>query len=280
MNKKTRIVLGHKGEHPEAVAYEELDAPVAAHKVTMLPLCEERRSLADIVPSLMPTLLGAERIFMLVPLLDNCLFTASCMPRWTGEFPCAKCVFERYLMLLGYEPATAEGLVLRGPSQEDDVYSGDKRLNEFMQKNAPAFSFDIATDDVKSLGCFNISRAPVAVAVMKTVIVQNRGRSVTDEEVELLHAIRLPREKRHRIYDDQDILEIEEAADYLGMAKGTVYNWVAQGRIPHIKLGGRVKFMFGAVRKWLESQAFEPTISQDDDSQADEEFLWNEDEDS
>lgn len=38
------------------------------------------------------------------------------------------------------------------------------------------------------------------------------------------------------------LLRIENAAEYLGISVGTLYVWVHQGKIPHIKMGRLLKF--------------------------------------
>lgn len=38
------------------------------------------------------------------------------------------------------------------------------------------------------------------------------------------------------------ILTISEAADYIKLAKGTLYQYIHYGKIPHYKIGNRVMF--------------------------------------
>lgn len=48
------------------------------------------------------------------------------------------------------------------------------------------------------------------------------------------------------------ILNYEEAAKLLGVPVGTVYAWVSQKKIPHLRLGPRlVRFRKTEVEKWL-----------------------------
>lgn len=48
------------------------------------------------------------------------------------------------------------------------------------------------------------------------------------------------------------LLTIEQTADYLGVSKLTVYDWVSQRKITHIKVGRLVKFRQAHLDAWLE----------------------------
>ncbi len=51
----------------------------------------------------------------------------------------------------------------------------------------------------------------------------------------------------------QGLLSVKEAASYLGVSPCSVYRWVEEGRIPHIKLQGRgVRFKQSDLDAWLE----------------------------
>lgn len=47
------------------------------------------------------------------------------------------------------------------------------------------------------------------------------------------------------------LLDIDELSKRLGVPKNTLYDWVAFGRIPHLKLGKLVRFDPGAIDDWL-----------------------------
>ena len=50
-------------------------------------------------------------------------------------------------------------------------------------------------------------------------------------------------------------LSYREVADIQGVPIGTVYAWVSQRRIPHVRLGPRlVRFQRGALERWLEER--------------------------
>lgn len=49
------------------------------------------------------------------------------------------------------------------------------------------------------------------------------------------------------------LLTIDELAAWLKLPKGTLYNWVHERRIPYLKLGPRLRFDSGEIRRWLET---------------------------
>ncbi len=53
---------------------------------------------------------------------------------------------------------------------------------------------------------------------------------------------------------EKRFLSIPEAAEYLGLTKGTLYVWVCQKKIPYIKVGRLVKFDLKKIEKWLEER--------------------------
>ena len=48
---------------------------------------------------------------------------------------------------------------------------------------------------------------------------------------------------------------IEQVAGYLGLSPHTVYKFVSQRKIPHVKIGKLVKFDHVEIDKWISSQA-------------------------
>jgi excisionase family DNA binding protein len=49
-------------------------------------------------------------------------------------------------------------------------------------------------------------------------------------------------------------MNIEELADYLRLQKQTIYNWLSQGKISGIKVGGVWRFDRKDVDTWLKSK--------------------------
>ena len=55
------------------------------------------------------------------------------------------------------------------------------------------------------------------------------------------------------------LINIDELADYLRIQKQTIYNWLNQGKITGIKVGGVWRFDRREIDKWLKSQSRKAT---------------------
>ncbi len=53
---------------------------------------------------------------------------------------------------------------------------------------------------------------------------------------------------------DEQLMTPDEAAAFLKVKRSTIYAWVCQGFIPHVKLGGRLRFRRPALEAWLQAQ--------------------------
>jgi excisionase family DNA binding protein len=49
------------------------------------------------------------------------------------------------------------------------------------------------------------------------------------------------------------LLAIKELSAWLNLKPSTLYLWVAQGKIPALKIHGRVRFRCDDIERWLES---------------------------
>jgi len=49
-------------------------------------------------------------------------------------------------------------------------------------------------------------------------------------------------------------MDVDELADYLRLKKQTIYNWLNQGKISGIKVGGVWRFERREVDSWLRSR--------------------------
>lgn len=54
--------------------------------------------------------------------------------------------------------------------------------------------------------------------------------------------------------DPEGLMTAEEAARYLGFAKGTIYQKVSKGEIPYLKLGHSVRFRRSELDRWIAEQ--------------------------
>ncbi|MFA5411319.1 MAG: helix-turn-helix domain-containing protein [Candidatus Omnitrophota bacterium] len=50
------------------------------------------------------------------------------------------------------------------------------------------------------------------------------------------------------------LIDIDELADYLKLQKQTIYNWLHQGKISGIKVGGVWRFERREIDAWLKSK--------------------------
>jgi len=54
---------------------------------------------------------------------------------------------------------------------------------------------------------------------------------------------------------------IADVADYLGVAERTVRTWQYSHRLPHLKIGGTVRFRPADVVAWVEQYAIDAGVS-------------------
>ena len=55
----------------------------------------------------------------------------------------------------------------------------------------------------------------------------------------------------------ENLITVEELAVIFGLAPQTIRNWIALGKIPHVKIGKKWFFLRGSVQEWL-NQKEEP----------------------
>ena len=48
-----------------------------------------------------------------------------------------------------------------------------------------------------------------------------------------------------------NLITVEELAVVFGLAPQTIRNWVAQGKLPYVKIGKRNMFLKGSLQEWL-----------------------------
>ena len=57
------------------------------------------------------------------------------------------------------------------------------------------------------------------------------------------------------------MLNYSEASNLIGVPIGTLYAWVSQKRIPHVRLGRRlVRFREQEIHEWIERHRVAPTV--------------------
>ena len=66
------------------------------------------------------------------------------------------------------------------------------------------------------------------------------------------------KEKKAEFFDNRiNLISVEELAVIFGLAPQTIRNWIALGKIPHVKIGKKWFFLKGSVQEWL-NQKEEP----------------------
>ena len=50
-------------------------------------------------------------------------------------------------------------------------------------------------------------------------------------------------------------LNVKELSRLTGLKQSTIYQWVSQGKIPHIKLGRKILFDPDEINKWIDKNA-------------------------
>jgi PTS system nitrogen regulatory IIA component len=59
--------------------------------------------------------------------------------------------------------------------------------------------------------------------------------------------------------ETDQLLSVEQVADYLQLNRSTVYDWAQKGKIPAIKLGQIWRFRRREIDRWLEAHKTIPT---------------------
>jgi excisionase family DNA binding protein len=59
------------------------------------------------------------------------------------------------------------------------------------------------------------------------------------------------------------LIGVDDLARMLGVSRHTVYSWVAQRRIPFLKVGRLLRFDVRLIDGWLEEQAHVPAAVED-----------------
>ena len=63
-------------------------------------------------------------------------------------------------------------------------------------------------------------------------------------------------EGKHRL------LNIGEASEYTRLSTPTLYRYCAQGKIPHVRLSGRLLFDIVALDEWIRQRSFSAQVAE------------------
>jgi excisionase family DNA binding protein len=58
------------------------------------------------------------------------------------------------------------------------------------------------------------------------------------------------------------LLDVEQAAKYIGLSRHTIYTMVSQRRIPYVKVGRLTKFDLKALDAWIKKHSVMPVCRQ------------------
>jgi len=258
-----KAVLAHRDEFDGARAYEDVSAPFDADRLLFLPLCSEKLAQEKVIPPLRLSASGCKLCVMIVPVLDEKL-APECKPGWAGNYPCARCVMERWSEMLGGDPALRGQGRLERLEFDEEVECDDPVLLDFVQRNPPGFTFLASSPLAVPVARFKLSKQPAAVFLGRFLFAQSCKRTLRPEDVDALLKIDVPPvpvappeaeagEGDRPTLDDNALYKLEWVARFLGVAKGTLYNRVSKGTIPHVKVGGGLRFLGKQLREWLES---------------------------
>lgn len=50
------------------------------------------------------------------------------------------------------------------------------------------------------------------------------------------------------------LLSVKQVAEALGSHPQTIYSWATEGRLPHVRVGSRVKFDGHVIADWLDKR--------------------------
>lgn len=56
---------------------------------------------------------------------------------------------------------------------------------------------------------------------------------------------------------EKRFMNIKELSEYLNVSKHTIYSWVSMKRIPHLKIGGTLRFDIREIESWLKERKVE-----------------------
>jgi excisionase family DNA binding protein len=60
-----------------------------------------------------------------------------------------------------------------------------------------------------------------------------------------------------QISKQKQLMDMNEASEYLGIRKNTLYEWVMERKIPHVRVGRLLKFRREDLEAWLRKRTQE-----------------------
>ena len=59
----------------------------------------------------------------------------------------------------------------------------------------------------------------------------------------------------------REVMDIRQAAEYLGVSGDTLYRYASEGFIPAFKLGNRWRFRKSLLDSWMDEKSTQPQVS-------------------
>ena len=57
-----------------------------------------------------------------------------------------------------------------------------------------------------------------------------------------------------------NLITIEELADYIGVSQKTIRNWISLRSIPFLRIGKKTFFRYEKINSWFQTKEFEPCL--------------------
>jgi excisionase family DNA binding protein len=58
---------------------------------------------------------------------------------------------------------------------------------------------------------------------------------------------------RERVSTEREILSLSQAAEYLGLSRHTIREWIQLRKIPYFKVNGTIKFRKSRLDQWIDN---------------------------
>ncbi len=68
-------------------------------------------------------------------------------------------------------------------------------------------------------------------------------------------------EMRPAAWPAREVMDIRQAAEYLGISADSLYKYASEGLIPAFKLGNRWRFKRSLLESWMERQSLGPLVA-------------------
>ena len=95
-----------------------------------------------------------------------------------------------------------------------------------------------------------------ALSKLKNSVKFNSNRKVELDRLKSFPRRSSSNKKLDAFFDN--LITIEELADYIGVSQKTIRNWVAMRSIPFLRIGRKTFFYFEKLDKWFQTKEFEP----------------------